>query len=230
MSAVSISVTPSSTARRTTRTPSSRSPTTRIAPKPSRRTSTSPPSLKVGFTAPTVVVERGEQAMSHVQVRRHRGVPAVRVDRDSIAARVQTYRRVELAARVEVRTGDDLPPAVDPPPHRDRSARGRRHRPGEKLAAGGFDLELRCDGHTDHGPAHIAGGEAVERPPSRLDRYALGAVDDLQPLPPARADPPLQRRVPHAVQTGRQGQPVTVCDLRTAAGERELAELEPRRV
>src|SRR6266404_2389704 len=50
MSAVSISVTPSSTARRTTRTPSARSATIRIAPKPTRCTSSSPPMTKVGFT------------------------------------------------------------------------------------------------------------------------------------------------------------------------------------
>ena len=48
------SVTPSSTARRTTRTPSSRSSTMRIAPKPSRRTSSSPPSMNVGFTGPAI--------------------------------------------------------------------------------------------------------------------------------------------------------------------------------
>src|SRR5258707_1162998 len=49
MSAVSISVTPSSTARRTTRTPSARSVTIRIAPKPTRCTSSSPPTaLRAG--------------------------------------------------------------------------------------------------------------------------------------------------------------------------------------
>src|SRR5487761_545544 len=50
MSAVSMKFTPSSTARRTTRTPSSRSLTMRMEPKPRRRTSSSPPSMNVGFT------------------------------------------------------------------------------------------------------------------------------------------------------------------------------------
>src|SRR2546430_15495735 len=70
----------------------------------------------------------------------------------------------------------------------------------------------------------------IRRPPRSTLFPTRRSSDLLQPLPPARADPPLQRRVPHTVQTGRQGQPVTECDLRTAAGERELAELEPRRV
>src|SRR5215831_17400993 len=47
MSAVSMRLTPSSTARRRTRTPSTGSCTIRIAPKPSLRTSSSPPSRKV---------------------------------------------------------------------------------------------------------------------------------------------------------------------------------------
>src|SRR5690242_7898169 len=50
MSAVSMSVTPSASARCSTRTPSAGSSTMRIAPKPSRRTSSSPPSRNVGFT------------------------------------------------------------------------------------------------------------------------------------------------------------------------------------
>src|SRR2546430_4419008 len=64
----------------------------------------------------------------------------------------------------------------------------------------------------------------IRRPPRSTLFPTRRSSDLLQPLPPARADPPLQRRVPHTVQTGRQGQPVTECDLRTAAGERELAE------
>src|SRR5262249_28271129 len=59
MSAVSMKLTPSSTARRSTRTPSSASSTMRIAPKPRRRTSSSPPITKVVFTARMLVRNAG---------------------------------------------------------------------------------------------------------------------------------------------------------------------------
>src|ERR1700704_3506632 len=100
MSAVSISVTPSSTARRNTRTPSARSSTTRIAPKPSRRTSSSPPSMNVGFTARSIgframrcllVANRGEIALRIFRACRDEGISTVAVvapdDRGSLHAR-----------------------------------------------------------------------------------------------------------------------------------------------
>src|SRR5712691_7228252 len=88
MSAVSISVTPSSTARRTTRAPSLRSSTIRIAPKPARRTSSSPPMTKVGFTIRTLecrgmqrllVANRGEMAMRIFRAARALGIETVAV-------------------------------------------------------------------------------------------------------------------------------------------------------
>src|SRR5260221_1695861 len=100
MSAVSISVTPSSTARRTTRTPSARSATIRIAPKPTRCTSSSRPMTKVGFTRGRLesrgmqrllVANRGEIALRIFRAARGLGIATVAVvapdDRGSLHAR-----------------------------------------------------------------------------------------------------------------------------------------------
>src|SRR5260370_34267709 len=100
MSAVSISLPQSSTARRTARTPSARSATIRIAPKPTRCTSSSPPMTKVGFTRGRLesrgmqrllVANRGEIALRIFRAARGLGIATVAVvapdDRGSLHAR-----------------------------------------------------------------------------------------------------------------------------------------------
>src|SRR5438552_2961639 len=105
MSAVSISVAPSSTARRTTRTPSSRSSTMRIAPM--------------------LTLERCEQARRDLEVPRGSGVASVGLDRDPVGAATQAQRNVEAATRVEPRAGDHLPASGDAARDGDRAAGAR---------------------------------------------------------------------------------------------------------
>src|SRR5713226_7862918 len=122
MSAVSISVTPSSTARRTTRTPSARSSTMRIAPKPTRRTSSSPPIMKVGFTSGRLVVtslkSRGMQRLLVA----NRGEIALRIFRAARALGIETVAVVapDDLGSLHARTADatvEIASYLDPVEH-----------------------------------------------------------------------------------------------------------------
>src|SRR5581483_5475509 len=123
MSAVSIRLTPSSRARRSTRGAWSGSSTIRIAPKPSRRTSSSPPSRNVELT-PRSLTQILEQPPRHVQ-RSLRGCEPTGRDRDPVVDRPEWQRRPKLAVRVEDRMRNDPPLATDEPPDSDGGIRPR---------------------------------------------------------------------------------------------------------
>src|SRR5438309_2262169 len=229
MSAVSISVAPSSTARRTTRTPSSRSPTMRIAPKPSRRTSSSSPSRNVGFIAAMLTLERCEQARRDLEVPRGSGVASVGLDRDPVGAATQAQRNVEAATRVEPRAGDHLPASGDAARDGDRAAGARLDGAVEQSLAGRRDLQLRRYGDREDGAVHARGVQPVHRLRARLDGDALGAVHRLERLPPPCADSSLESRAPDSLCARRQLEAAAVEHLRSVACERELTDVEPRR-
>src|SRR5579864_1232401 len=162
MSAVSMKFTPNSTARRRTRTPAARSSTMRIAPKPTRRTSSSPPSMNVGFTRESLLVQRGEDARRDAQVPRRRRELRIAGDVDAVAAGSEPERRAEVAPRVELRPGDDAPAARDVARHGDGSARTRHDLARELHARDEPRTHDRRDRHADLGPTHTPGGEPVD--------------------------------------------------------------------
>src|SRR5690349_21198496 len=118
MSAVSIRLTPSSSALRSTRGASSGSLTIRMAPKPSRRTLSSPPRRKVELIPPRSRPQALEQPPRDVQ-RRLRAREPAGGDRDPIIDRPERQRRPEPALRVEDRMCDDSPVAAHEPPDGD---------------------------------------------------------------------------------------------------------------
>src|SRR6267378_6567365 len=229
MSAVSISVTPSSTARRTTRTPSSRSSRMRIAPKPSRRTSSSPPSMNVGFMAAMLTRKRSEQARRHLEVSRRRCVPTVALHGDLVSALPQTQRNVEMAARVEPWSRHHLPASRGTSRDGDRAAGVRLDGTVEQSRSGRRDLELRRDSDRDDRPVYATGVEPIDRLCLRLDGYVFGATNDLEGLPATGTDPSLEHRTPYSVRARREVKPAAVEDPPTVARERELADVEPTR-
>src|SRR5437763_5605847 len=131
MFAVSMKFTPNSTARRRTRTPSSRSSTMRIAPKPRRRTSSSPPSKNVGFTRGTLLVQRREEPRGHAHLPRRGREARVARDVDAVSARPQPKGRAKDALRIQLGAGDDAPLAADVARHGDGAGRPRRDPTGQ---------------------------------------------------------------------------------------------------
>src|SRR5579872_54129 len=160
MSAVSMKLTPSSTARRTTRTPSSRSLTTRIAPKPTRRISSSPPSMKVGFIGGRLLVQRGEETGGDVHVLRCRSEARVARDVDPITPRAKAQRRVEDTARIELRMRDDTPTPGGVARYRHDAGRSRHHASRNEIARHELRGDDRSDGDADLRAAHGACAEA----------------------------------------------------------------------
>src|SRR5690349_15558680 len=162
MSAVSMRSTPSSRARRRTRGASSGSLTIRMAPKPRRRTSSSPPRRQAHPTPPRSVSEALDHPPRHVQRLLSRREPAGG-DRDPVVDRPEQQLGAEFPLGVEDRMRDDPPAPTYEPPDRDRGAGPRRDLAPEQPRAERLHLQPRGDRDRHRRPARARREQAERR-------------------------------------------------------------------